>query len=69
MRIFKAGCLRKGTYIMVDTLRNYNYVAIRSKGIKSDENKAVVVRLVKEVKGLNPSFDAADIRGESEPLN
>lgn len=33
------------------------------KTIKSEENKAVITRLVKEVRALNPSFDAADIRG------
>ena len=31
--------------------------------IKSDRNEEVVRKLVKEVKGLNPSFDGADIRG------
>ena len=30
---------------------------------KSDQNQEVVRKLVKEVKGLNPSFDGADIRG------
>lgn len=27
-------------------------------------NQAVACRLVKEVRGLNPTFDAADIRGK-----
>ena len=31
--------------------------------IKSDRNEEVVHKLVKEVKGLNPSFDGAEIRG------
>ena len=37
-------------------------VAHRSS-IKSDRNAEVVCKLVKEVKGLNPSFDGANIRG------
>ncbi len=32
--------------------------------IKSDENQSIMTRLVKEVRGLNPTFDAADIRGK-----
>ena len=32
--------------------------------IKSDENEQVMRSVVKEVKGLNPTFDAADIRGK-----
>ena len=33
------------------------------KTIKSAENVAIVSKLIKEVKGLNSKFDAADIRG------
>ena len=32
--------------------------------IKSDENEQVMRSVLKEVKGLNPTFDAADIRGK-----
>ena len=42
----------------------YSYAAFFSLSIKSKENSAVITRLVKEVKGLNPTFDAADIRGK-----
>ena len=28
------------------------------------ENEAIMKTLLKEVKGLNPTFDGADIRGE-----
>lgn len=35
-----------------------------SASIKSSENQAVMGILLKEVKGLNPSFDGCDIRGE-----
>ena len=32
--------------------------------IKSPQNEQIITRIVKEVKGLNPTFDAADIRGQ-----
>ena len=31
--------------------------------IKLPQNEVTLTRVVKEVKGLNPSFDGADIRG------
>ena len=31
--------------------------------IKTPQNEKILTRIVKEVKGLNPSFDAANIRG------
>ena len=34
-----------------------------SVSIKSPQNEVTLTRVVKEVKGLNPSFDGADIRG------
>ena len=34
-----------------------------SINFKHSSNQAVVSRLVKEVRGLNPSFNAADVRG------
>ena len=33
--------------------------------IKSTENEKIMTRLVKEVTGLNPSFDGASIQGIS----
>ena len=39
------------------------------KNINSAENRAVVQKLVKEVRGLNPSYDAADIRGKMQQPN
>ena len=38
------------------------YVVCR-KTFKSIENQALLSKLLSEVKGLNPSFDAAEIRG------
>ena len=37
--------------------------SIHRKNFKSCENQAVLSKLMSEVKGLNPSFGAADIRG------
>lgn len=34
-----------------------------SKSFNSKENTAVVTKLVREIKGLNPTFDAGQIRG------
>ena len=39
-------------------------VTLYRVSIKSKENDKVLTRIVKEVKGLNPTFDGADIRGE-----
>ncbi len=36
----------------------------KRKSIKSPHNTMIMDKLVMEVKGLNSSFDAADIRGE-----
>ena len=38
---------------------------LRSCSIKSAHNEAVMSKLLKEVKGLNPSFDGADIHSHS----
>lgn len=43
----------------------FDYVFLFRNTIKSPQNVQVVQRLVKEVRGLNPSFDAVDIRGKS----
>ena len=37
--------------------------------INSDDNQAVVQCLVKEVRGLNPTFNASDIRGQYYSCN
>ena len=37
--------------------------------IRSKENQAVMRRIIKEVKGLNPTFDGADIRGRAKCNN
>ena len=41
----------------------YNYVFYR-KTINSRSNQALMSKLIKEVQGLNPSMDAADIRSK-----
>ena len=41
-----------------------NDLWIGSGSIKSAHNEAVMRKLLKEVKGLNPSFNGADIRGK-----
>ena len=38
-------------------------IDLYSVSIKSPQNEVTLTRVVKEVKGLNPSFDGADIRG------
>ena len=43
---------------------NHYLVHLNSASIKSSENQAVIRILLKEVKGLNPSFEAHDIRGK-----
>lgn len=51
----------------LDFIKYNNIIVIDvyfSKTINSRPNQAVMNRLVKEVKGLNPSMDAADIRSK-----
>lgn len=57
--------LQKGSVIFHNTLLgcSYYYYYYR-ESIKSKENQAIIVRLVKEVKGLNPTFSGANIRGK-----
>ena len=62
LKISKDGYLELGALFFVATFPK-SIITIHRKSFKSSENKEVVIRLVKEVKGLNPSFDAADIRG------
>ena len=38
-------------------------IDLYSVSIKSPQNEVTLTRVVKEVKGLNPSFDGTDIRG------
>lgn len=45
-------------------LLNHMCVHICRKTINNRHNQAVMTKLIKEVKGLNPSMDAADIRSE-----
>ena len=49
-------------YFLLVLFRHPVYFFI-SKSIKSSQNKGTMAKLIKEIKGLNPSFDAAEIRG------
>ena len=55
--IFADTCSLQTLYIVL------LYFIIR-ESINSNQNKATMDRLIKEVKGLNPSFNASDIRGK-----
>ena len=50
---------QEGTLLSLQTILLYYCRA----SIKSKDNDKVLLRLLKEVKGLNPTFDGADIRG------
>ena len=45
-------------------LCTYHLAYLCSASVKSDENQAVITILVKEVIGLNPTFEAHDIQGK-----
>ena len=55
-------CIVINTVLNID---NYHLVYLSSASINSPENQAVMKILLKEVKGLNPSFEGRDIRGKS----
>ena len=51
---------------MGEYLANISYEVIFSllrKNIKSPENQNIIDKIIKEVRGLNPSYEAASIRG------
>ena len=50
--------------IVVLCIDSHYLVHLSSASIKSPENQAVMRILLKEVIGMNPSFEAHDIRGK-----
>ena len=54
------GIIKQGKHY--NNVKNISVCYYRTS-INSDENEAVVVKLISEVQGINPSYNAADIRG------
>lgn len=50
--------------IYMQSVTRFLFWHLYRKTIKSPENQQILRRLVQDVKGLNPTFDAADIRGK-----
>ena len=67
MKISLASILKKGK---IDDAHVYNYVCLTPldtgyrSSLKDAMNKKIVQRLIKEVKGANPSYEAGDIQSK-----